>query len=280
VDSCCLEERNIVTIDVTNVSPRDAHVRLNIPYLNNDTYTFYNIPAGLGQSIQVNFTIQREGTFQDGRGIHINSDNDVVVIVTNAYNVFNMMDVYNILPVTSIGTRYNILSYGSGTSWSWSTRCSGFLVTAVYDNTNLTVQINNTYEFTILLDALDVYQYVCSNFCDLSGTLLISDQIISVIAGATYTETLGKYDYIASEMIPISFLSTSYIVPPLFPRSGFNIKVISEYGSVVNVSNTTHAFSYSSAMRDMYFESLPVLVMSSAKISIAQLRIREVSTNI
>lgn len=169
VGSCCHDDGNIVTIDVTNVSPQAANVRLQIPFLHNDTY--YNIPTGQQENINISNKIQGDGTFKDSRGIRLTSDHDITVLITNSFSSLYMMDVYNVLPVTSIQNKYKVLSHrGHGDS----NRGSAYLVTAVYNNTNLTVHINGS-SHGLILDAFEVYQYLCPYYCDLTGTLLEAD---------------------------------------------------------------------------------------------------------
>jgi hypothetical protein len=264
----CDFKDNTVTLDVTNVSPQDANIRLFIPWLHIDTY--YSIPTGQQQNINVSDTIQAFGLFRAVTGIQITSDNDVTVLVTNSFMSSDSdisMDAYNVLPVTSVGNKYSVLSHKAG--YIKSEIGSAYLVTALYNDTHLTDSTDS--HFKVYLEALEVYQYVSPNNRDLSGIRLEADNNISVVAGATFASILNKgYDYMASEMIPYSAWTTSYIVPPLLPNSGFLLRVMSDHNSTITVANSTLSFSSHADLHEMEFENLPVIVTSRNPIALAQ----------
>lgn len=154
---------------------------------------------------------------------------------------------------------------------SFYTNGCTFLVTGVYNNTNITVKINDS-SHSVLLNALDVYQYTCSGSCDLSGSLLNADKNIAVTAGASYSVSLiNGDDYFASEMIPCSAWTTTYIIPP---QPGFTFRVMSEYDTIINLSNTTHAFSIKADLHELYIENRPVLALSNHAFSVYQYGVR------
>ncbi|XP_053381634.1 uncharacterized protein LOC123562988 isoform X2 [Mercenaria mercenaria] len=262
--SCCHNNANIIALDITNVSPNYTRIRLQIPYFINDTY--FDIPSGGKETITINSTIQRDGTFKDSRGIKITSEHDISVLVTNAYNNVYNFDTYNILPVAEIGNNYIISSYMSTLTGYGSV----FLVVGNANNTNVTIANGTNVLRSVVLNPFDVFQYEC-DLCDPTGMNVISSENIYVVAGSTFTGIpFGSEEYIAAEMLPTSTWSYKYIVAPELPKSAFMLRILSESSFDVTISNLTRTYRFSVSTADQYFETEAVVVTAERPFSATQ----------
>ena len=264
IDDCCHSVRDKIPLDITNTSPNSTRIRVQIPYLSEDTRIY--IPTGTNVTHMIDPSIQRDGTFKDSRGIKITSDQDISVLVTNAFNSGNNIDSYNILPVSNLGNDYIISSYKTRDS----TRGSEILVAAASNNTRVTLKNDTSIIKSVVLDEFEIFQYLCS-YCDLTGYLVTSNKKVYIVSGSTYTGIpSGSGEYIASEMFPVSSLSNNYIVPPVLPKSAFMIRVVSNSSDNVSIANSTRTYTLTSTTEGQYFGTEVVVVTAKHPFSLTQ----------
>ncbi|XP_060574445.1 IgGFc-binding protein-like isoform X2 [Ruditapes philippinarum] len=265
VGSCCHGSNNKISVDITNTSPNRTTVRLQIPFLNNDT-NFY-IPTGEKKTVLIDPSIQRDGTFKDSRGIKISADHDISVLVTNAFNNSNNIDSYNILPITELGNEYNIYSYLGTVNF----RGSEMLVAAVKNNTKVTLMNQTDVIQSIILNEFEIFQYLYSQG-DLTGTHVNSDKNVYVVSGSTHTGIpSGSTEYIASEIFPVSSWSNSYIIPPVLPKSAFIIRIVTNSSRDVTLANSTRTYKLNpSSIKDQYFGTEAVVATCESPFSVTQ----------
>jgi hypothetical protein len=237
--SCCHVSIDIIALDITNTSPNRTIVRLQIPFLNNDT-NFY-IPTGEKKTILIDPFIQHDGTFKDTRGIKISADHDISVLVTNTYASQNIdsYNMYNIIPIAELGNNYYISSY---TSQGFEVG-SEILVAAVKNNTKVTLQNQTDVIQSIILNEFEIFQFL-NNHGDITGVHLISDKNVYVVSGSSFTGIPSCLNnYIASEMFPVSTWSNVYIIPPVLPKSAFMIRIVTNSSNDVTIANSTRTYN-------------------------------------
>lgn len=165
--------------------------------------------------IMLNLTLTKLDTFVEHRGIYLRTTADVSVVVTNFK--FDTTGSYLALPIGSLGTEYLVASYKP---YIWSEKAE-FMVIGVKDNTNIKVTFPNGTQFSRNINFLDAYQEAQGTM-DLTGTVIIADKPVTVIAGAmcTYISERGC-DMTLVQVLPDSFLNpdSRYIAPPFYPSS-------------------------------------------------------------
>ncbi|XP_053403887.1 uncharacterized protein LOC123554510 [Mercenaria mercenaria] len=267
VDESFHGSSSIVAIDITNVSPVDTRVHLQIPYFNNNTY--FNILRGQKKTIEIDPRIQKDRTFVDKRAIKILSDNEISVIVTNAFNPGAVIETYSILPVKALGNRYIISSFASG--YSYRNRGSVLLVSGVYDNTHVTLYNHTSTIYATTVNSSDVFQYLCPNTCDMTGLKVISDKNVFVVSGSTFVYYSPGYDCLGAAMIPTSAWSNKYIVPPVLPGGPFVIRLLSEH-SLLNatIANSSKTIFTNASHTANYFQNEPVVIVADQSFTVTQ----------
>ncbi|KAL4220530.1 hypothetical protein ACF0H5_020928 [Mactra antiquata] len=276
IDGCCHTPANLVFIDITNVSPNNTDIRIQIPFLGLDTAE--TLSPGNKTSIKVDPSIQREATFVDQRGVRVTSNYSISVMVTNAFNSGYTIDTYNILPVASLGNEYIVASYENKNS----KRGSELLVAGVHPGTNVTL-INGKHVINkSVLQPFEVFQYRKVNE-DLTGVRVHADNDVFVVAGAAFVkipDSIPGTDYIASELYPISKMSKSFIVPPVSPKHHFILRILtdSQDGTMVTFRNVSKSVTINSTgsnasptnVKDYYFETDPIVITSDQPIAVSQ----------
>ncbi|KAL3880275.1 hypothetical protein ACJMK2_032524 [Sinanodonta woodiana] len=111
---------------------------------------------------------------------------------------------------------------------------------------------------------------------DLSGTIVKSNKPISVFSGGDVYIPINTNDVdpILSQLLPVEHWDTKFIVPPLYPRSDFLIRVYAFYpNTIVTIRNETHDKTHNLASGMFIQEHLgngPVVVNSSQPVSVIQ----------
>lgn len=269
IDDCCHSGNNKVIIYITNVSPYTANVRVQIPYSNLDTPV--TISPGDRTTIDVDPTIQREDVFTSNRGIRVSSDRPISVMVTNAFNSGNTIDNYNVLPVNSVGKDYLISAYHNKAA---SDRGSEIMAAGIYNNTRVDLYHGSRIIRSATLQPFYVFQYRVQND-DLAGYRLQSTKDVFVTAGASFvyipdTVSYHRRNFIASELYPIKTWSKAYIVPPIYPRRLFILRLMSDNATTIDIRNGTRSFSVQSSTTDHEFGMLPVAITADRPIMVSQ----------
>ncbi|KAL3880274.1 hypothetical protein ACJMK2_032523 [Sinanodonta woodiana] len=111
---------------------------------------------------------------------------------------------------------------------------------------------------------------------DLSGTIVKSNKPIAVFSGGEVEipKSISDLDSVMSQLLPVEHWDTKFIVPPLYPRSDFLIRIYAfNPNTSVTVRNETHEKTHSLTAGMFIEEHLgngPVVVNSSQPISVVQ----------
>ncbi|XP_053372892.1 uncharacterized protein LOC128546418 [Mercenaria mercenaria] len=183
-------------------SKEKGNMYLDIPHLN--IHRNQSLSKG-DTTLTVSNALIRGGTFIENRGIYLSADVPVAVYVTWKA-VSYVTDTYLALPLSSLGTRYTVASYDP------------FNVTD--GNNRITI---------VRLDCQDVHQL--SSQTDISNIAIWSDKPVATISGtscAFVPHDVGNCDMLLEQIIPVSSAwDTMFIVPPIFPKLGYLVKVFS-----------------------------------------------------
>jgi hypothetical protein len=108
------------------------------------------------------------------------------------------------------------------------TEYSYFSVIGVYDNTQVMVRDSQNVAFAanVTLNRLDMFQQI--SITDLTNLILESDKPMVVYAGTTCANVphnIAYCDLIAEQMIPVEYWAKEYIVPPILPQTGYEVRI-------------------------------------------------------
>ena len=197
----------------------------------------------------------------ESKGIHVTSDADVSVLFF--YSGGASSDIYLALPTNSLGKEYLAVGFQeslSGRGFSGTQSPSEFLIVANQNNTNVSITTNCQSlsgtaagsNLNVVLNQGQTYQYQCGNTGDVTGSRIVSDKPVGVIAGSQCSDVprgVGACDVLSEMMFPIASLyGTEFYSAPL-PGDGFDIYRImaAKDGTTVTVSqsgtDTTHTLN-------------------------------------
>ncbi|WAR27747.1 FCGBP-like protein [Mya arenaria] len=236
----------------------------------NTTYTFNRT-----RTIEFNKRLLRLGTgVYKGAGVHLLSDVDIAVYVTNRYTDIGSSDTYTALSLDGLGNRYVVASNSPHMYDS-----SLFLVVATADLTQVNVTFANGTRTHRSLNRYDVYQEV-SRF-DLTGTVVYSSKPVAAISGlgCSYSPNIhyvsGGCDHYITSLVPPSNGSLVVIVPSIYSHEKYIARVLSD--STNDTSTICHhyhgnqsicgAFSRSNVL-DSSVESQALVVTGSEKFNV------------
>ncbi|XP_053409053.1 uncharacterized protein LOC123561572 isoform X2 [Mercenaria mercenaria] len=255
-------------IDIASKS--NGNLYLDIPYLN----LRRNETLQRGSTIlTVNNSLIRAGTFTENRGIYLSTDVPVAVYVTWQAHP-KVMDTYLALPLSSLGTRYIVASYDP-CSLCKPDR-SEMIIIGVHDNTMITVTDRYKRNTTLKLNALDAHQL--SNTKDISNTAIVSDKQVTVISGtscANIPHGVFQCDLLLEQMIPSFSWKKAFIVPPVFPKLGFLLKIFSENNAAACITNSSRTVCYHSNQEEYIMGTDPAIITSRDSISVVQYGVGE-----
>ncbi len=189
------------------------------------------------------------------RGIHIVSDNDIVVYahILNAARSGSTL----VLPTKVLGKEYYVSSYAAN---SGSNSRSQFAVVATTDNTTIEItpklaDAGNTYPanvpFQITLNRGDVFQYQSANSTDLTGSFVKSIAAagsackpIAVFSGSTFTPmgcaAANSGDNLYQQLFPSVSWGQFYITAPFILRAYDIFRImVKDPTTIVQVNGVT-----------------------------------------
>jgi hypothetical protein len=152
-------------------------------------------------------------------GIHVTADADIGAFFY--YPGPYSDDTYLAIPTQSLGTEYYTLSYVDDIGYP-----SELVVTATQDNTHVTISNlcgdpNSSVSPTMTRG--QTYQVQCD---DVSGTHIVSDNPVSVVAGVSCSDIPQGFiacDVIAEMMFPVGSLWAKDIYSAPLPGGGFDV---------------------------------------------------------
>lgn len=172
--------------------------------------------------------------------ILIETSNDVFVI-SHDDAVYSVGSTTH-LPLHKLSTQYVVVSTEPGHSWLSRYWRSQLAVSAIEDNTTISITFKmkrnvplridgNMYYngdvFNISLERFQTYQI--EHVTDLSGTFVESSSVIAVFSGnnCNMLENMGACDYLIEQLPPTSNVDNAYIVPPNMDDRDTVVRIIS-----------------------------------------------------
>ncbi|XP_053372889.1 IgGFc-binding protein-like [Mercenaria mercenaria] len=254
-------------------SKENGNMYLDIPYLN--IHRNQSLSKG-DTTLTVSNALIRGGTFTENRGIYLSTDVPVAVYVT--WKSFSTVtDTYLALPLSSLGTRYTVASYDPcppSAAADCTPERSTMMIIGAHDNTTVNVTDGNNRITIVRLDCQDVHQL--SSQTDISNTTVWSDKPVTVISGtscAFVPHSIFFCDMLLEQMIPPSAWDKYYIVPPIFPKLGFLLKVFSikDHGNTTFcLTNISQTLCSQPLKKEYLMGTEPVLITSNASINVVQ----------
>ena len=127
------------------------------------------------------------------------------------------------------------------------------------------------------LQKLETYQFKANN--DVSGTVITSNKPIAVVSGSAAATVpigvrVGDYQYLIEQMIPTKYWTTTFIIPPIYPRQLFILRFFADHDNteIQYYKSTKHYAVYleKGAMEEVLLAADPVVVKSNKPISVIQ----------
>lgn len=159
----------------------------------------------------------------EGKGIHVTSTFPVTVKFRSPEVPDGGDDAYLALPTGSLGTHYFALGFPHNVTSAIGDTFSQFAVIATQAGTNVTLRPTcdlsgplTGVELNQTLDQGEVLQYQCLGSGDVTGTDIISDKPVAVLAGNACAEVpsgTAFCDYLVEQMTPVVSWGTNFVIP-------------------------------------------------------------------
>lgn len=238
----------------------------------------YHITEGL-TTIDIPKYLRHQQDGKQPKGIVIKADTDVAAYIFQNYPLYDSSGI-TLLPVEVLSNSYILTTYEPYSIYYKSY----FVVVSFMDETYIEVTlrtINNTNTITILNDTLNKFEsFYIQRHHDISGTFVTSSQPVAVFSGADcvdvpYGIPYGNCDRVDTQVIPNIYLGTDYIVPSMYPRLGYMVRILSIFSDTdVILTNRTRSlslsFSSTGTVKDVFLGTDPVVVQSNFKIAVYQ----------
>ncbi|WAR27709.1 LOW QUALITY PROTEIN: FCGBP-like protein, partial [Mya arenaria] len=246
----------------------DVSYRLFVDIASNTSGTLWVYNSYLGINTSYTFNRTRSIEFgkslvllgsgvRKGAGIHLLSDVDIGVYVTNWHEPGTSADTYTALPLNVLGNKY-IVASNSPNMFD-----AVFLVVATVDLTQVNVTSAKGTWTHKSLNRYDVYQEVSGS--DLTGTVVYSNKPVAVISGlgCSFSPNIhyvsGGCDHHITSLVPSSKGSSL----------SFRTSTICHH----YVGNQTNCLAFSRAnVLDSRVESHAVVVTGSEKFNVVQIK--------
>lgn len=209
-----------------------------------------SIPVVIDPNTYTNVYATSSGSVQSGKGIHLTSDQPIVVYALISKSARSAATL--IFPTKSLGNEYYPISY---TQYSGASRFSQFTMVGTEDGTvvEITPSQNSSTSplqtagipFQITLNKGDIYQYQSAT--DISGSYIKtvgSCKPIAVFSGSTFTAfceegnpiTAGTGDNLYQQLLSVSAWGKNFVTAPFYNTLNGNSDV---YRIIVANDNTT-----------------------------------------
>ena len=254
-------------------SPSSGHV--TVQTLNDST--IYNISEGLTTiDIPKRLRHQQEGKHQ--KGIIITADTDVSAYVFQNYPLYDSSGI-TLLPLEALSNSYILASYEPSNIYYKNY----FVVVSFMDGTFIEVNLRtvNSSTIKVLTETLNKFEsFYIQRHHDVSGSVVTSNNPVGVFSGVDCVDVpfgipYGNCDRIDTQNIPNIYLGTNYIVPSMFPRRAYMVRIISVFSETdIVLTNETASWSLSLStsgkVEDFYLGTDPVVVQSNHKVAVYQ----------
>ena len=239
---------------------------------------------------------------KDAMGVMFESSVDIAVfLLDRVASARYGLDGFMVVPDDILGQNYVVSSYAPINIYPASppliTASQHCMIIGTEHNTvvtitfkaNLTVEysslpvpyriVSKNENITYTLNYLEVF-YI-HVYGDISGTLIASNKPVAVISDipdvvVVPRNTGGQYDQLNTQLLPVDQWSTFYIVPPIFPRSKYMVRVYAYYANT-NISlssedvNTRSVVLNSGGFKDFELGELPLVAKGNRPFSIFQI---------
>lgn len=255
-----------IHLHITTTGQTQAHVRVTAPFINLDnSYTVSNYTV-----VPLNGTLIQYEAGKQFKGIEVNSDANISVTVVTGGG--DLTEGYLALPVEALGTRYVAASY-----YPYSSFSSEILIAGVESNTDVTLntmlngQVGSNRTFR--LQKFETYQFKSNN--DVSGSVITSNKPVAVFSGSADTRIpvgVGDWQFLIEQMIPAKYWATKFIIPPIYPREHFVVRMISGSNNTdVHYYNATKHFAVymkARSIEEILLGTAPLIVTSTKPVSV------------
>ncbi|XP_061169978.1 uncharacterized protein LOC133179200 [Saccostrea echinata] len=234
---------------ITTASEKPVNVNVSAP-MSKALYQGdrFIIKKGTIKQISIPKSLRLRGTKRAKKAIHIVSSDEIVIFGINQAKFST--DGFLGIPLDVLGTKYFVPSFFSTAQNFFQ---SAIVIVGTQDNTKLNIKLPMTHKLNIRLEGkrysqgewinitinkFDTLQLLCHG--DLTGTLVLSSQKVSVFGGSTVT-SIGvgfSRDHIEEQIPPVNVWGKKFAVNP-FPDTNPNTLrfLASEDNTTVNIDN-------------------------------------------
>lgn len=242
-----LSKSNELQLEFFITSDKDANVVIEIQSINYRNSLF--VPAGTIKNVKIDTRAQvlSFDNIEQGKGIHIKSDNPITVYGLNRR--YQTTDTYLGLPVEVLGTEYRVISY-----YVTDDLLSIAAIVATEDNTTVEITPSvQTYSgqkagetFRVTLNRGDVYQVAGTRAAksDLTGTLIRANKKIAVFGGhqCSYVPSVVPEiiacNHLAEQLPPVSSWGKHFYIGKFKFRTKYTYRVLAHFPETKVFENT------------------------------------------
>ena len=219
---------------------------------------------------------QKDGKHQ--KGIFITADRDVSAFVFQNYPLYDSSGI-TLLPIDVLSTSYVLASYEPYSIYYKSY----FVVVSFMDRTviEVTLRTANSSTLKVFKETLNKFEtFYIQRPHDISGTVVTSSNPVGVFSGVDCLEVpvginWGNCDRVDTQNIPNIYLGKDYIVPSMFPRLAYMVRIISIFSDTdIQVNNETDSWTLSlvssGKVSDIHLGTEPVVIQSNHQIAVYQ----------
>ena len=234
----------------------------------NEGLTTIDIPKSLRH--------QKDGKHQ--KGIVITADRDVSAYVFQNYPLYDSSGI-TLLPIDVLSTSYVLASYEPSNIYY-----KNYLVVVSFmDSTVIEVILRTSNSSTLKAfnETLKKFEtFYIQRHHDVSGTVVTSSNPVGVFSGVDCLDVpfgipYGNCDRVDTQNIPNIYLGIDYIVPSMFPRLAYMVRIISIFSQTdIKLTNKTDSWTLSLAssgkVSDIYLGTEPVVIQSNHQVAVYQ----------
>ena len=143
----------------------------------------------------------------------------------------------------------------------------------------VTLRTVNSSIIKVLTETLNKFEsFYIQRHHDVSGSVVTSNNPVGVFSGADCVDVpfgipYGNCDRVDTQTIPNIYLGTDYIVPSMFTRQAYMVRLISIFSETdIVLTNKTASWSLSLStsgkVKDIYLGTDPVVVQSNHKVAV------------
>jgi autotransporter-associated beta strand protein len=203
--------------------------------------TAFTIPGSGSITIPIDKKLSLEASDTiESKAVRVVANQDVAVYARSREDYTT--DTYLAIPATCLGSEYLVLGYKNLWPGSPDLNGSEFGIVAPSDNTRVTIKPSKltnghpagvAYSFTLMQGQTYFLRNTTADTTpdldDLSGTEILSDKPIAVMAGHRCANINGQTffcNHIVEQLLPVPLWSTEYVSSPLKTRTNDTFRVI------------------------------------------------------